>query len=133
MAQDDSTKLMSDLTALQEEFGLTFALTDPDEAVTTEQRTINNLFFALLEARRDAMLKKESDEPLATDAMVIERITELEAQVRWLRDYAISKASEVHQMKVGAMPAHHELGVIIGGIDGNMAIAAERAKRGTDA
>lgn len=61
-----------------------------------------------------------------------ERVTELEAQVRWLRDYAISKACEVRQLKFGEIPTEHEIRFIIGGIDGNIAVAGDRAKAAID-
>lgn len=49
-----STDLMQDLSALLEEFDLKFDLTKPDRQVRVEQRTINNMFFALLNARAAA-------------------------------------------------------------------------------
>jgi hypothetical protein len=67
----------------------------------------------------------------ARDALLA-RLAEREAQVRWLRDYAIIKTIEAHQLKFGEIPTRHEIGFITGAIDGNMAIAADRAKGNVD-
>lgn len=63
----DIEKVMVDLTALKEEFGVEFQLADPGAPVTVEQRMINNLFCALLEARAalgDAKPRPGTDSPV---------------------------------------------------------------------
>ena len=60
LAAAPAQNLVDDLKALTEEFDLRFQLTDPDAKVSVEQRTINSLFFALLEARRAVAKAKEA-------------------------------------------------------------------------
>ena len=57
----DLAELTDDLKALTDEFGLRFQLADPDAKVSVEQRTINNLFFALLEARKGSKKENHDD------------------------------------------------------------------------
>ena len=51
----------------------------------------------------------------------------LRAQVRWLRDALINETIRYRKRALGAMPTNEQIHVIIGGIDGNMAVAADRA------
>lgn len=56
-------------------------------------------------------------------------ILRLEVANTYLRDYAISKAIEVRQASSasGVSLSREEIGYIIGGIDGNVAVAMDRA------
>lgn len=56
----------------------------------------------------------------------------LRAQVKYLRGYAIYTRAALYKFEHGAHPTDEQYEAITGAIDGNMAVAADRAVKGDD-
>lgn len=98
-----------------------------------EHRTVRSIDDDIARQRiKDEHARQRAERRYDIDRQRIDRIAELEAQVRWLRDYAINETIRARQTTHGGPLRSEHIRSIIGAIDGNMAVAADRAKGNAD-